>query len=121
MAQKIIKIKITVNQQQVLHAQFEDNVTTRALINKMPFTISMDNLYGREMCHRYGNGALPLDDAKDRSYQVGDISYWPPMGSLVILYAQNGEIFEQEKIGHTSDDVSFFNQINQAQVSFEKE
>lgn len=121
MSKKTINIKITVNKKQVLHAKFEDNATTQALIAKMPFTISMDNLYGREMCHRYGNGALPLDDAKDRNYKIGDISYWPPMGSLVILYAQNGEVFEQQKIGHTTDDVSFFNQIKQAQVTFEKE
>lgn len=121
MKNKAINIKITINDDHVLHAQFENNATTQALISQMPFTISMNNLYGREMCHRYGNGALPLDDAKDRNYKVGDISYWPPMGSLVILYEQNGEVFEQQKIGHTQDDVSFFNHINRAEVTFEQE
>lgn len=121
MKKRTINIKITVNKQQVLHGQFQDNATTKALISKMPFTINMDNLYGREMCHRYGQAALPIDDARDRDYKVGDISYWPPMGSLVILYAQNGEIFEQQKIGHTSNDLSFFKNIARAQVTFEKE
>lgn len=118
---KTINIKITINDEKILHAQFVDNSTTQALIQKMPFTIDMENLYGREMCHRYGNGALPLDNAENRGYKIGDISYWPPMGSLVILYEQNGEIFEQQPIGHTEDDVSFFNRINQAEVRFEEE
>lgn len=29
-----------------------------------------------------GNGALPDDDAEDVGYEIGDISYWPPRGSL---------------------------------------
>lgn len=118
---KIINIKITVNGEKVLHAPFVDNSATQDLIKKMPFTINMDNLYGREMCHRYGRGALSLDNTKDRNYKVGDISYWPPMGSLVILYKQNGEVFEQQPIGHIEDDVSFFNGIDQASVKFEQE
>lgn len=111
-------VNITVNGERTITAQFEDNATTRELINRMPFTIGMDNLYGREMCHRYGWGGLPTDDARDRDYRVGDISYWPPMGSLVILYQQNGEIFEQQSIGHIDGDVSFFGQLASAQVAF---
>ena len=32
-----------------------------------------------------GAGSLPTKEAKDTGYKVGDISYWPTMGSLVIL------------------------------------
>lgn len=101
-----------------LTAQFEDNATTQELISRMPFTIKMDNLYSREMCHRYGRGGLPTDNAKSQGYKVGDISYWPPMGSLVILYKQNGEFFEQQPIGHIDSDVSFFNNLSSADVTF---
>lgn len=111
-------VEIIVNNDIRLTAQFADNVTTRELISRMPFTINMDNLYSREMCHRYGRGGLPIDDAKDRSYKVGDISYWPPMGSLVILYKQNGEIFEQQPIGHVDSDVNFFSKLGSSQITF---
>lgn len=112
-------VEITVNNDVKLTAQFADNATTRELISRMPFTINMDNLYSREMCHRYGQGGLPIDDAKDRSYKVGDISYWPPMDSLVILYKQNGEVFEQQLIGHVDSDVSLFSKLESAQVTFQ--
>lgn len=111
-------VEVIINNDVKVTAQFEDNATTRELISRMPFTISMDNLYGREMCHRYGRGGLPTDDARDRSYKVGDISYWPPMGSLVILYKQNGEIFEQQPIGHIDSDVNFFSKLGSADVTF---
>lgn len=111
-------VEIAINGEQKLNAQFEDNAATRELIKRMPLTIDMDNLYSREMCHRFGRGGLPVDDVQNRSYQVGDISYWPPMGSLVILYAQNGEVFEQQVIGHIDGDLSFFKQINSAKVTF---
>ncbi|KPN84173.1 cyclophilin-like fold protein [Apilactobacillus kunkeei] len=111
-------VEIVVNNDINLTAQFEDNVTTKELISRMPFTIKMDNLYSREMCHRYGRGSLPIDNAKNRNYKVGDISYWPPMGSLVILYEQNGEVFEQQPIGHIDSDVSFFSKLGSVDVTF---
>jgi hypothetical protein len=112
-------IKITINHEKTMTAEWEDNEAARELIRRMPFTIQMDNLYGREMCHRYGHGALRANEAKDKDYKVGDISYWPPMGSLVILYKQNGEIFEQQPIGHIDSDISFFNRLKSAEVRFE--
>lgn len=112
-------VEITINEKNTVKAQFEDNKTTRKLISRMPFSIDMDNLYSREMCYRYGRGGLPIDNVKNSNYQIGDISYWPPMGSLVILYEQNGEIFEQQSIGHIDADVSFFNKIKSARVTFE--
>lgn len=118
MSKKIL-IELTINHQQKLIAQFEDNVTTQALIAKMPFTIQMDNLYSREMCYRFGRGGLPIDkNVGNRSYQIGDISYWPPMGSLVFLYKQNGEIFEQQPIGHIDSDLTCLSQLTSADVEF---
>lgn len=111
-------VEIIVDDEHKLTAQFEDNATTRSLISRMPFTIEMDNLYAREMCHRFGHGGLPVDNAQDRGYQVGDISYWPPMGSLVFLYEQNGEVFEQQPIGHIDNSINFFSGMNTAKVTF---
>ena len=87
---------------------------------QLPVTYPMMNLYGREMCFRMGAGSLPTKEAKDTGYRVGDISYWPPAGSLVILYKQNGEVFEQQPIGHTDEDISLFNGMPDTKITFSK-
>ena len=104
----------------VITATLYDNAAGRALWDKLPLTLNMMNLYGREMCYRFGKGGLPDDDAADTGYEIGDISYWPPAGSLVILYKQNGEVFEQQPIGHTDDDISFFDGMPDTEITFEK-
>ena len=104
----------------VITATLYDNAAGRALWDKLPLTLPMMNLYGREMCYRFGKGGLPDDDAADTGYEIGDISYWPPAGSLVILYKQNGEVFEQQPIGHTDDDISFFDGMPDTEITFEK-
>lgn len=104
----------------VIHAKLYDNAAARAFWDKMPVTYSMQNLYNREMCFRMGAGSLPTKEAKDTGYKVADISYWPPMGSLVILYSQDSEVFEQQPIGHTDDDISFFANMGTTPIIFEK-
>ena len=103
-----------------ISAVFYDNAAGRALWDMLPLTLPMMNLYGREMCYRFGAGGLPEEDAVDTGYEIGDISYWPPAGSLVILYEQNGEVFEQQPIGHTDDDISFFDGMADTDVTFER-
>jgi len=112
------KIKITVGDN-VLYANLEDNAATRALIKKLPMTLPMENLYSREMCYRYGQGGLPTDRLRSDHYEVGDIAYWPPRGSLVILYKQNGEEFERQQIGHINQGVEMFENAGNKQVTFE--
>lgn len=112
-------IRITAGEH-VITATLYDNEAGRALWDKLPLTLPMMNLYGREMCYRFGAGGLPEDDADDTGYAIGDISYWPPAGSLVILYKQNGEVFEQQPIGHTDDDISFFDGMPDTDITFEK-
>ena len=41
-------------------------------------------------------------------------------GSLVILYKQNNEMFEQQPIGHTDDDISFLSELGTTKVTFER-
>ncbi len=113
-------IKITIHEQS-LHATLEDNPATRALIAKMPFTVRMQNSYGRELVHRLGAGALPTGKLHHDAYKVGDLIYWPPQGSLVILYKQNGEIFERQQLGHIEQDVSTLGGIKDIEVTFSVE
>lgn len=113
-----MQIKITVGETE-LYATLEDNATTRALMEQMPMTLLMSDLYGREMCYRYGAGTLPTDGLRSDGYAVGDIAYWPPRGSLVILYAQNGEQFERQHLGHIDSGVEVFETTGDADVTFE--
>lgn len=114
------RIKLTVNQKHVFFSEWEDNPTTQALISQMPLTLQMKNLYNREICYRFGAGKLPIATATNKGYAVGDISYWPPMGSLVILYEQNSEHFQQIPIGHILQDVSLFKEMAIAEIVFEE-
>lgn len=118
MDKKVIKVKISVNGKELI-ANMEDNATTRAFIEKMPLELPMQDLYGREMCYRYGQGGLPVEKTRTDGYTVGDIAYWPPRGSLVILYSQNGEHFERQQLGHITDGVEIFKSTGDTKVKFE--
>lgn len=113
-----MRIKITVGDKEMF-ATLENNAATRALVSKMPMTLNMEDLYNREMCYRYGAGSLPTDKLRSDGYRVGDIAYWPPRGSLVILYEQNGEQFTRQHLGHIDSGVEVFKSTGDAAVKFE--
>jgi hypothetical protein len=111
------KIKITVGEH-VLTSTFDNNATARALIEKFPLTIPMMDLYSREMCYHFPD-ALPTDNVRTTGYAVGEIIYWPPRHSLVIMYAQNGEKFDMQKIGLVDSVVEIFRKTGDVNVTFE--
>lgn len=113
-----VRVKITVGDTELI-ATLENNSTTQAIVEQMPMTLPMMDLYGREMCYRYGAYALPTDDMRSDGYEVGDIAYWAPGGSLVILYAQNGEQFERQHLGHIDSGVEVFENTGDVDVTFE--
>lgn len=115
---KGIKVKVTAGEH-VLTATFLDNATTRALIAKFPLTVPMADLYSREMCYRFPD-ALPADEAGTNGYDVGDIVYWTPRHSFVIMYEQNGErISSLQKIGRIDSGVEIFKRTGDINVSFD--
>ncbi len=93
-----IVMRITVDGRSV-DAVMEDNATTRDLLARLPLELPMLDLYNNEMCYRFED-ELPVDDVRSQGYEVGDILYWPPRHSFVIRYAQNGEVFEFQRLGH---------------------
>ncbi len=101
-----------------LTATLEDNATTRAFVERLPLTLPMMDLYGREMCYRFPD-ALPIGNARTQGYEVGEIVYYPPMHSFVILYAQNGEHFQMQKLGRVDSGVEQFEGIGDVDVKFE--
>lgn len=114
----ITKMRITVNGH-TLTATLENNVTAQAFAAKLPITLPMMDLYGREMCYRFPD-ALPTDNTRTRGYEVGEIVYYPPMHSFVIMYAQNGEHFQMQSIGRVEGNVGIFDGIGDVDVQFEK-
>ena len=115
-----IKVKITVGDQ-IMMATFYDNATTRALISRFPLTLPMEDLYSREMCYRFPD-ALPANEKQTSGYEVGDIVYWAPRHSFVIMYEQNNErISNLQKVGRIHSGVGIFRHTGDTPVRFEVE
>ena len=114
-----IKVRVTAGEH-VMTATFEDNATSRALIAKLPLTVPMMDLYNREMCYRFPE-ALPAEEARTSGYEVGDIVYWTPRHSFVIMYEQNGEVIgSMQKVGHIDSGVEIFRNTGDIDVTFER-
>ena len=101
-------------------AALEDNALTRELVKRLPMTIPMMDLYGRELCYRFPE-ALPTDRVEYRGYRVGEIVYWPPRHSFVILYAQNGEAFDMQSVGRIEWGLEELARLGDAEVTISLE
>jgi hypothetical protein len=112
-----MKVKITAGDA-TLMAALLDNATSRAFFAKLPLTVKMEDLYSREMCYHFPD-ALPADNVRTTGYEAGEIIYWPPRHSLVIMYAQNGEHFSMQKIGRIDSGVEVFQNTGNINVTFE--
>ena len=113
------RVKITVGGAE-LFATFADNATSRALIEKMPMTLPMMDLYGREMCYRFTGQDIPAEEAQYGSFDVGKILYWTPWHSFVIVYAESGEeIDDLQYVGMIEEGVELFAGIGDTDVTFE--
>jgi hypothetical protein len=96
-----------------------DNATSRALVAKFPLTVPMMNLYGRELVYRFP-APLPANETSTSGYEVGDIVYWTPRHSFVLMYAQNGErISNLQKIGRIDSGVEALSTMRDVEVTFE--
>lgn len=118
LSKKEFNVRITVGDTQLM-ATLENNATTQYLVQQMPLTLPMEDLYDREMCYRYGANALPVEHLQTDAYEVGDLAYWAPGGSVMILYRQNGEKFERQHLGHIDSGVDVFENTGNANVTFE--
>lgn len=117
MNQSAFNIKVKFDNRE-LSATLLNNATTRAFVEKLPVTLPMLDLYNRELCYRFPK-ALPTDDVNTCGYEIGEIVYYPPMHSFVILFAQNREQFSMQKLGRINSGVSTFNNIGNVDVTFE--
>ncbi|WP_274967053.1 cyclophilin-like fold protein [Pseudothermotoga lettingae] len=113
------KVKITIGGRMLI-AYLEDNATSRTFKKMLPLTLPMLNLYGRELAYRFPD-PLPTECLRSDEYSVGDIVYWPPRHSFVILYKQTGEKFTRQHVGHVIEgDLAFLEEAgNVVNVKFE--
>ena len=71
------------------------------------------------MCYRFRD-ALPANETKTSGYEVGDIVYWAPRHSFVIMYEQNNErIGNLQKVGRIHSGVGIFRHTGNIDVTFE--
>ena len=114
-----VKVKITVGEQ-VLYADFADNATSRYLMEKMPMTLPMMDLYGREMCYRFSGEDIPAEEARYGAFDVGKILYWTPWHSFVIVYAESDEEIDNlQYVGEIEAGVALFAETGDCEVTFE--
>ena len=113
------RVKITMGDTE-LFATFADNATSRALIDMMPMTLPMMDLYGREMCYRFTGVDIPAEEARYGSFDVGKILYWTPWHSFVIVYAESGEEIDNlQYVGMIDEGVEIFDRTGDVDVTFE--
>ena len=93
----------------------ENNETARALYAKLPLTLDMEDLYGRELCYRFRE-ALPARGVVMRGYALGAGVCWPPRHSVVILYRQNGEAFDMQSVGRVESGIDELAQLGDAKA-----
>lgn len=111
------RMRITVGDT-VLYAKLADNETADAIAEKLPLTLNMMDLYGREMCYRFEE-ELPATDVQTRNFELGEIIYWPPRHSFVIMYHQDGEVFSMQHVGQIESGVEIFDTTGDVTVTFE--
>lgn len=111
------KVLISFNNNTVA-ATFYQNDTADALLEKMPMSLNMMNLYSRELTYRFKE-PLPAKKAKTSGYQLGDIGYWKPMHSFVIFYKQTGEVIDELQIvGHIDGDLNQLSAVSDQNLNF---
>src|SRR5688572_8041994 len=82
-------LKITVGNS-IVTASIIKSKTSDDFIKLLPFTLAMNDLFGRE---KYGAlpKAISTDSKPSYRYEVGDIAYWSPGDDLAIYYKHDGE------------------------------
>lgn len=101
-----------------LTATFDDNATSRYILNMLPHTFPMLDLYDDEMCYRFSE-ELPTDDVRTYQHELGEIFYWPPGHSFVIRYAKPDEPLTIQHIGQVDSGVEQMAGIGNTDVTFE--
>ncbi len=85
---------------QVASVQLEDNVTTKAILANMPFTIQMDDLHQNEKYH-YFDKSFPVSPQPIQTIEAGDVLLYQN-NCLVIFYKSAKPVASYTRIGKIS-------------------
>lgn len=102
-------------------AKFYDNQTARALVKKMPMTLSMKELNGNEKFY-YFNMELPTKETSPKKIRAGEIKLY---GSdcLVAFYKTHSTSYQYTSVGYVEDVSGFVKAVGDGNVkiTFQKE
>ena len=84
-----MRLKLTVGGKDVT-ATLVDSATARDFASLLPMTLTMDDLLKRE---KFGHlpRALSKRGRGARTYEVGDVVYWPPGPDVAVYYRHDGQ------------------------------
>jgi len=74
----------------VITANLIDNETTKDFISLLPLTLTMNDLFRREKFAHLPR-AISEEGKRTRTYEVGDVAYWPPGPDVAIFYLHDGQ------------------------------
>ncbi len=95
-------------------AKFYDNQTARALVKKMPMTLSMKELNGNEKFY-YFDTELPAKETSPSKIQAGEIKLY---GSdcLVAFYKTHSTSYQYTSVGYVEDVSGFVKAVGDGNV-----
>jgi len=84
-----MNLKLSVGRK-VATATLIDSGAARDFVSLLPLTLTMSDLFKRE---KFGHlpRALSEDGERARTYQVGDVVYWPPGPDVAVFYRHDGQ------------------------------
>ena len=73
----------------VLTATLSDSEAARGFASLLPLTLTLNDLFCREK-YAHLPRAISEGGKRTRTYEVGDIAYWPPGPDVAIFYRHDG-------------------------------
>lgn len=95
-------------------AKFYDNKTTRALLEKMPMTLSMKELNGNEKYHYFDTG-FPTMETSPEKIQAGEIKLYGE-DCLVAFYKTHTTSYRYTPVGYVEDVQGFVKAVGDGNV-----
>ncbi len=84
-----MKISLKIGEKAVT-ASLIDSETTRDFVSLLPLTLTMNDLFRREKFARLPR-AISVGGRHTKTYEVGEVVYWPPGPDVAIYYRHDGQ------------------------------
>jgi hypothetical protein len=118
--EKPLKLRVKVGNK-VISASLADSKSARDFASLLPLTLTMKDLFKREKFAHLPR-ELAEDGERARTYQIGQIIYWPPGPDVAIFYRHDGQTIPSPGIvvlGKVDDGVEVLNVPAEVRVTLE--